>query len=68
MFYPVPWSNQLGNGLAFDSEADAGTIFAFEGPEYPQPDEVCEGPTDGDAKECSLCSIKGKHPFSTAWQ
>ena len=59
MFYPVPWSNQFGNGLTFDSEADTNSIFMFEGPDYPQPDEVCEGPTTGDAKECSGCSVKG---------
>ena len=64
MYYPVGWYNQLGNGLTFGPKPDSDLLFRFEGPYYPQPDgPECEGPEEGDAKECSKCRIKGCQDF-----
>merc|ERR1712117_980383 len=51
--YPIPWLNQVGNGLVLDSIPDAGWSFYFEGPQWPRPDEVCQ---DDDSAHCSGCS------------
>ena len=56
MYYPIGWYNQLGNGLTLGPKPDSNDLFRFEGPYYPQPEgPECEGPEEGDAKECSKC-------------
>ena len=63
MWFPIPWWNELGDGLTFGERPDFSWDFRFQGREFWQPDEVCEGPHSGEEKNCSSCSIEGCATF-----
>merc|ERR1712154_472974 len=53
IFYPIPWLNQVGNGLVLDASPDSSWNFEFVGPKWPRPDVVCQ---DDESAHCSGCS------------
>lgn len=55
IYYPISWLNQVGNGLVLGPSPDSSWSFRFIGPDFPQPEVVCQ---DDEHALCSGCSDK----------